>query len=466
MSKNTKVEKQLLNKNWKRPTVSLFLCIAFLFLIATLNIFAHSLPASIMQKDMTTTGIYTLSSDTKAFLQGIDDSINIFWICPNGKENSRTETILRHYDEQSDNISVSKIDPAYYPNFVQRHSDEASLTYNSLIVESEKRSQIVKYGDYNTSSLFLLEDYLNSAISSVTTDVLPKIYLLEGHGESVLSAELSSQIKLNGYEVISHSLVNSGLSADEAKVLIILNPQTDITEEERDAVLAYLEHGGRMLLITGFSAIAMPNIDYLMDSCGYARAPGYICEGDSGSFYSSPTYIVPTVVENEGVGVVTEGVAYVLMPVTHGIVEKDIYRSSLSHYSLFKTSDYSYAKQDLMSMDTEFAVGDIKGPFDIGVAAVETTAYGESRVVWFSSSSMLDEKVDAVVSGSNSMLFLNTVNYLAGSNIATIHAKATSTGTLTVMPTDKAILSATMLGIVPGLIILSGVIITIRRRRR
>lgn len=449
----------------KKSVISVVLCICVLFAAIALNLLVGVLPSSSTQIDVTTSGIFTLSSDTYEMISSLDGDINIYLICAKGKENSRTVTILNRYDEASDKITVKMIDPAYYPNFVSLHSQETSLTYNSIIVESAKRSQVIRYADYNTSSFFLLEDYINSALNTTTAEKRPVVYTLTGHGETVLSADLISQISLNGFETEEFSFLNAETLPSDAAVLLILNPESDISEKERSLLISYLENGGRMMLITGFSASPYPNLDGVMNSCGLERVSGYICEASNGAYYSSPTYIVPSVQYEPELSSVTEGVAYVLSPVAHGIKPLDNFRGTLRHYPILKTSDYSYAKQDLMSTDTSFSVGDIEGPFCVGMAAVEKIGQLESRVIWFSSSGMLDSKVDSVVSGTNTLLFLNSVNYLCGSEVPTLHAKATSTGTLTVMPKDKAVWSAIMLAVVPGCTLAVGLIVCARRRR-
>lgn len=455
-----------LNPHWKKPLISILLSAAMVFAVVAFNMFANALPASLMQIDMTTTGIFTLSSDTKELIDSLDEDINIYWICAKGKENSRTKTILERYDEAGDKIFVEMIDPAYHPNFVSLHSQEESLTYNSLIVESSKRTQVIKYAEYNTSTYFLLEDYINSALRSVCAEKPPAIYTLEGHGEAELSPNLLSQIALNGYEVIGFNFLNAGSVPEDAEALLIIEPKNDISIEEGKEILKYLEQGGNLLLITGFSAVGQPNLDYVMENYGLMRIPGYICEGNNGSFYSTPTYVVPSVQKNPSIANVTEGIAYVLCPVAHGIAPLEMYRSSLNQFTILKSSDYSYAKQDLMSMDTAFAVGDISGPFDLGRAVTEETSAGTTRVIWYSASGMLEENVDSVVSGTNTMLFLNSLNFLAGKEVSTLHAKATATGTLTVMPQSKALWSAIMLGVVPGCTLALGSVICTRRRRR
>ncbi len=450
----------------KKSVISIILCICVLFAAVSLNLMVSALPSTVTQLDITTSGIFTLSDDTRKIIDSLDEDINIYFICAKGKENSRTVTILNRYDEASDRISVEQIDPAYYPNFVSNHTNESSLTYNSIIVESAKRSQIIRYADYNTSSFFLLEDYLNSALNTTTAERRPVVYSLTGHGETELSSDTLSQIALNGYETESFSFLNADNVPKDAALLLVFNPQNDINKSEKDLLISYLENGGRLLLITGFSALPQPNIDAVMNSCGMQRVSGYICEASNGAYYSSPTYIVPTVQNEPAMSTVTEGVAYVLAPVAHGIEQLDAFRGSLKHYSILKTSDYSYAKQNLTSTDTSFAVGDIEGPFCVGMAAVEAIGDRETRVIWYSSSGMLNSNVDSVVSGTNTLLFLNSINYLSGNEVATLHAKAISIGTLTVMPKDKALWSAIMLAIVPGCVFASGLIICAQRRHR
>lgn len=268
-------------------------------------------------------------------ISSLDGDINIYLICAKGKENSRTVTILNRYDEASDKITVKMIDPAYYPNFVSLHSQETSLTYNSIIVESAKRSQVIRYADYNTSSFFLLEDYINSALNTTTAEKRPVVYTHGPWRDRALCgpdfSDIFERVRDRGifFPQRGNASQRCGCAADT-------QPESDISEKELSLLISYLENGGRMMLITGFSASPYPNLDSVMNSCGLERVSGYICEASNGAYYSSPTYIVPSVQYEPELSSVTEGVAYVLSPVAHGIKPLDNFRGTLRHYPILK----------------------------------------------------------------------------------------------------------------------------------
>ena len=88
---------------------------------------------------------------------------------------------------------------------------------NSLVVECGDRYRYISYNDiyvtesnvysYSYSTSFDGEGAITSAIDYVTTDDLPQLYVLEGHGESELPSTFSDQLEKENYEVNTLSLL-------------------------------------------------------------------------------------------------------------------------------------------------------------------------------------------------------------------------------------------------------------------
>ena len=110
------------------------------------------------------------------------------------------EKMLTRYEEASKHVMVEKKDPVLYPNFTSQYTD-AQVSDNSLIVVHEDKSKVIDYNslyemeyDYYTGSGgatgFDGEGQIDSAISYVTSDDLPILYTLQGHGELELNSSL------------------------------------------------------------------------------------------------------------------------------------------------------------------------------------------------------------------------------------------------------------------------------------
>ena len=113
--------------------------------------------------------------------------------------------------------------------------------------------------------------------------------------------------------------------------------------------------------------------------------------------------------------------------------------------------------------------GDVDGPFALAVSVTQTLDDGlYSHILWVSSSLLMDENANAMVSGGNMSFFMNMINYLCepeGNNI-TIYAKNTSAEYLVMDNATASYLTLMMVGLIPAAYLLFGIINTVRRKRR
>mgnify|MGYP002229747180 FL=1 len=113
-----------------------------------------------------------------------------------------------------------------------------------MIVVCKDKSKIVDYSsmyqqEMNSYSMsyettgFDGEGQLTSAVSYVTSDDLPMMYNIEGHGESSLSSSLESSIKKGNIDVQSLNLLTEGKVPEDADCILINSPKNDFSEDEK-----------------------------------------------------------------------------------------------------------------------------------------------------------------------------------------------------------------------------------------
>lgn len=129
-----------------------------------------------------------------------------------------------------------------YPAFAEQYTDEP-VQNNSLVVEAGERSRFIGYQDiyiqepdlysytYNTS--FDGEGAITSAIDYVVSEDLPKISILEGHGETELPASFKEQMEKDNMELSALSLLTAETVPEDADCVVIFGPQSDISLEEK-----------------------------------------------------------------------------------------------------------------------------------------------------------------------------------------------------------------------------------------
>ena len=119
--------------------------------------------------------------------------------------------------------------------------------------------------DYQTYSSqttgFDGEGQITSAIGYVTSEDLPILYTLEGHGEKEMDSTIKEDIEKANMDIQSLNLLTEGSVPDDADCLFIDSPSTDISEDEKTAIIDYLENGGKAMI---FSDIQQKTCQTLM----------------------------------------------------------------------------------------------------------------------------------------------------------------------------------------------------------
>lgn len=447
------------------------------------NLFAGALPAQWTQFDTTSNQMFTISQQTENILSGLETDVTIYWIVQAGYEDSTVETLLQRYQDLSDSVKVVKKDPDVYPTFLTQYS-VSNVYNNSLIVESGERYRYVGYDEiyvYDYSNYYYTGSYsvsfdgesaLTSAIDYCISADLPKVYALRGHGEAELSDTFATAVEKENIELEELYLLTAESVPDDADALFVYAPQSDISTDEKTKIEEYLGNGGNMILITDLPENGtLTNLEALMSRYGVSTADGIVVEGSQNYYvWGTPYYLLPDLNSHTVTTPLMENGYYVLLPVAQGLTVSDEVPNNVTVSKLLTTSTSAFSKvagYDLTTYSKE--EGDIDGPFALAVAIEETLDDGlYSNVLWVSSSMLLDDQSNEIVSGGNQDLFLNMLSYLCdsdGSSIS-IHAKSLDYEYLTMESSTASVLMLFMLGIIPVGYLAVGVYIWFRRKRR
>ena len=110
------------------------------------------------------------------------------------------------------------------------------------VISADEYSSFMTYMYYYTGSYpattlnFDGELLITSALDYVTTDRIPAVYYLEGHGESAISTTLSDNIKNDNMTLSSLNMLTSDIP-DDAECIIINVPTSDINADEAAALI-------------------------------------------------------------------------------------------------------------------------------------------------------------------------------------------------------------------------------------
>ena len=445
------------------------------------NLMVSNLPASMTKWDMTENGVYTLSEQSEEVAAGLDKEVTIYHIAQKGAEDSILVKFLDQYSALSPNIKVKTIDPDVYPNFASQYTQE-QLYNNSLIVVCGDNSRYVSYydifkttytSDYSASTDFDGEGALTSAVAYVTSENLPKVYVLSGHGEPGLPDAITHALEQQNLTVESSLVLMSQESVPEdADAVIIYAPQSDLSQEDAQKLKDYIAAGGKILLATNDTGEEMPNLQSVTEEFGLSAKPGMVFDGDASYVATYPMYLLPEMVQHDITSPLIEGGYVVLAPAAHALETAETLPEGVTVTPLLSTSDQGYNKADSLTIETlEKKEGDETGTFDIAAAAEKTVSDEENaepaRLVWFGAAQMLDTQVDAMTAGANSDLVVNAAAWLCDKQDSiSIHAKSLDMEYLTVPAGARAVLSAVTIVVIPAAFLIAGILVWKRRKSR
>ena len=455
---------------------SLALTAIVLALLIVVNILVSALPTSLTRYDMSATKLYSITSNTKAVVNALTEDVTIYWIVQSGQEDAVIENLLDKYESLSDHISVVKRNPDVYPTFAEQYTDE-EVQNNSLVVECGDRSRYIGYDDiylqeadlysysYNTS--FDGEGAITSAIDYVVNEDQPRVYVLEGHGETELPTTFSDQVERDNMELETLSLLTADEVPEDADCVLIYGPSSDISTEEQAMLSDYVSGGGKLLVMAGPTEEdgALSTLYGLIEPYGVTVTDGIVVEGDREHYaFQAPFALLPDMAESGITDSLIEENYYPILALSQGLTVDTSAASGATVTELLTTSDAAFSKLAGYDMSTyEKEDGDIDGPFTLGVQ-IELDSGGQ--IVWFSSSSFLDDMYNAYSSGANVNLAMNALSSLIGESEAmAIRSKSLNYNYLTISDSASSLLKAVMIGVFPLLYLGIGIGVVLKRKR-
>lgn len=470
-------------------------------IVVMINMIVAKLPTQYTQIDVTDNQLYTIGEKTKELVSGLDKDVTLYYICENGSEDDTILRMLEKYEGLSSKIKVVQKDPVVNPSFTTAYTDE-TVPNNSVIVECGSRYKYISYNDmyetsvdYTTYSMQTTaydgEGQVTSAIDYVSSDNLPKMYVLQGHHEVTLSDSLKARIEKSNIETQELSLLTEETVPLDCDILMIISPQNDFSDEETEKILNYLDQGGKVFLTSDYTGTEMPNLDRILTHYGLTRNQGLVVESDGSHYYPQrPTYLIPQFVSNEITSTMISENRLVLMPFAQGITVGDAPRDGVNVSELLTTSDSAYAKVNVNSDQIAKEDGDIDGPFALGVAVTEkieaadtstadtstegtadastdTATDKEAKLIYFSTSNLLNDTMDGITSGGNYDLITSALSWLGGEAAAvSVEAKSLAYTPLVTTASDVNLWGVILIGVIPAATLLVGIIVWVRRKRR
>ena len=480
-TKKESKEKMPLNKKYLRNgSYSTLLIVIFVAIVVVINMIVGKLPSKYTQIDISDQQLYSIGDETRKVLNNLDKDVTIYQIAQSGSEDETISNLLQKYADESKHVKVELKDPVVSPKFVSEYTSD-QVSSNSLIVVCGDRNKVVNYNDmyestmdYNTYSYqttgFDGEGQITSAIAYVTTENLPVLYTLEGHGEKELDSTIKEDIEKANMEIKTLNLISEGSVPDDAACLLIDSPSSDISEDEKTALLDYLENGGKAMVFSDYTESTLSNFAAVLENYGVKAADGIVFEGDNQHYgMQMPYYLLPTVNSTDASSETASSGYYIIMPYAQGIQKLDDVRDTVTVEDILTTSDSAYSKTNLQSETLEKEDGDVEGPFALGVSIKEDVGDGKkTQIIYYSSSYIMDSQMNQLVSGGNEKLVTESLNSMVSTEETTtvsIPSKSLEVSYLTISDYDASFWKICTIGLIPGIFLVAGFVIWFKRRK-
>lgn len=480
-TKKESKEKMPLNKKYLRNgSYSTLLIVIFVAIVVVINMIVGKLPSKYTQIDISDQQLYSIGDETKKVLNNLDKDVTIYQIAQSGSEDETISNLLQKYADESKHVKVELKDPVVSPKFVSEYTSD-QVSSNSLIVVCGDRNKVVNYNDmyestmdYNTYNYqttgFDGEGQITSAIAYVTTENLPVLYTLEGHGEKELDSTIKEDIEKANMEIKTLNLISEGSVPDDAACLLIDSPSSDISEDEKTALLDYLENGGKAMVFSDYTESTLSNFAAVLENYGVKAADGIVFEGDNQHYgMQMPYYLLPTVNSTDASSETASSGYYIIMPYAQGIQKLDDVRDTVTIEDILTTSDSAYSKTNLQSETLEKEDGDVEGPFALGVSIKEDVGDGKkTQIIYYSSSYIMDSQMNQLVSGGNEKLVTESLNSMVSTEetaTVSIPSKSLEVSYLTISDYDASFWKICTIGLIPGIFLVAGFVIWFKRRK-
>ncbi len=470
---------------------SIILTVIVIVAAVFINLIVEALPEKYTNIDLTGSDIYSISEDSEKFLSGLDSDVTIYFVATDEGRNAQLDTFVKTYAQLSDHLKVVYVDPESDYAFAEQHGLEDE---NSLVIASEKRSQAVPYDsiyqyseevwneyysmyymygyqieEVATPDVFDADNQITSAIDYVTTENLPTVYLLEGHGETELSANIAALLEYNNIRTNKVNLLSTGNKLPEdASVIVVNNPSSDLTAEETKALTSFIDEGGKVILVTdvkNYDTESMKNLTAVAEHCGLTAHDGVVLEDNTGYYTMNKYFLLPKLQPCAlTVSITNPGAVSILMNRAHAIVRDEEYQGSMAITPVLRTSDSAY----IIGADEEVRErrdDDVTGEFYLGAMSRNQS---DGLLVWYSASYINSDASMNYVNYNNLYVFGYTVTEICDKPVTiTVDSTAINADSYLVMnETAVTVLTVIIQYLMPLAILVPSVIVWIRRRIR
>jgi ABC-type uncharacterized transport system involved in gliding motility auxiliary subunit len=432
--------------------------VAFLGILALLNFLGDRHHGRL---DLTEFQDYTLSPQTIQILSDLTEPVRVTAFFVQGDPAQQgLDDLLAEYMYHTDKITYEVVDPDVQPFVAQQYG---ITSYGTIVFESAGRRQ---------DSLTVDEQGITGAILKVSRASQKVVYFLTGHGERDPGgydqsdySEIRDALERDNYVVNTLNLAISSTVPADASVLVVAAPGTPLLEQESEAISAYLQQGGKALIMQ--EPGREPALSEVLSEWGVEYDDDVVIDPERGLFGVDP---LSPVVDSFPFSEITRDLPGVVLSTVRSITRTVEQPEGVTALALVESSAGSWGETDFEALgrqEARYDVGaDSAGPLSMAMS-VEAQGEGEAtvgtRLVVFGDSDFAGNA--SLTLGGNGDLFLNSVNWLAEEEeLISIRPKPPVSRVLILSPGQARFLQYSSVIFLPAAVLLVGAVVWWRRR--
>jgi len=421
----------------------------------------------VYQSDWTAGARNTVSADTRKLLAELDQPVAITaFVRDEGQLRRQIRDLVGSYQRFKDDITLEFINPDTAPEQVRELGISSG---GELRVSYRGRSENIQT---------LSEQTLSNSLLRLSRQEERWIAFLTGHGEREPSGETNhglgifgGELERKGLKVQTVNLTQTDIPSNTS-LLVIAGPRVNLLPGEVSALTSYVAQGGNLLWLA--EPGDLHGLEPLAEQLGIDFLPGQVVDAGSQMFgIDNPTFVVISAYpEHEITG---EMAAVTVFPETAAIEMHD--SGAWKQLPLLTTLPRSWTELGEIAGEISFDADtdERAGPLDIGVALTRDhpAAEGmeaaehppEQRVVVVGDGDFLSNTY--LGNAGNLMLGLNMVHWLSHDDaFLDIRVQGAPDTSLELGRTAQAVIGLGLLFGLPLLLLVCGLLVWLRRRRR
>ena len=481
-------------RNTRRGMTSVGITVLLVVAVILVNvIFAVLSDRSAMYIDVTANRNFKLQSQTIEYIEDLKKDVDIYVLAneedlessasANYEYYVQANRLLHEFDYNSDKIHLHYVDLVKNPTFLAAYPNvDRSETHMMLITCGENYTTLDPTDVFNyDTETYQNEGYLSvnsqhveqsvaSAILKVSDSDRTVVSILSGQDEEDCSA-FAARLSMNAYDVETVNLYTDKIS-EKSQFLIIFKPMSDIDKELYQQIAAWLENDGKYghhviyLPTDDVAAELFPNLNALLADYGLEVDYAYIFEKDSdhlipGNNLNNSLF---DYADNEFTKDLPNKDKKIIMGGSRGTMPIKILDATMASMMLVSSDDV-----DRFDIKTQ-ELGDVDGTLcGAAIGRKGGNAGIDSSVVAIGSYYAISNLYLTADTYNNAAYFINMMNVLSqkeDTGILIEGKSPTSTELGVSSQNDLGFLSVLVRFILPGLVLIAGLVVWFKRRHQ